>query len=193
MPNIWFSSHFLHLRVFTPGKTLYAFQMQLVPSSKTPTAGTKEVVESREARGGRALRKITRSQHLGGSWESTRPQAVLCKEDLLSYPKSWSSSASPSDLLHRSEGSWALIFPSRDSALPIRAPHGHCAPARCYGKRQRERWVLPLLTVCSSERSLLCLWVSSQRGSETCYSSHWHSPAWPRGTGRSPHPGSMQT
>lgn len=44
------------------------------------------------------------------------------RKRVLSYPRSWSSSVSPSDLLHRSEGSWELIFPFRDSALPIRAP-----------------------------------------------------------------------
>lgn len=75
------------------------------------------------------------------------------KGDLFSYPKSWISSASPSDLLHRSEGSWALIFSSRDSALPIRAPLVYEAPARCCGKRKR--WALQLLTL-SSEREASC-------------------------------------
>lgn len=79
-------------------------------------------VEGTEDVDGSVLKIINRSEHLGGSWEPTLTQEVLGEEDLLSYPKSWSSSASPSDLLHRSEGSWALIFPSRDSALPIRAP-----------------------------------------------------------------------
>lgn len=69
-----------------------------------------------------------RAQSAEGRQESERAcgweqGAALRKGDQLSYPKSWSSSASPSDPLHRSEGARVLIFPSRDSALPIRPPH----------------------------------------------------------------------
>ena len=61
-----------------------------------------------------------------GGWGS--PKKHFWEGVLPSYPKSWSGSASPSNLLHRSKGSWVLISPSGDSALPIRTPRVREAP-----------------------------------------------------------------
>ena len=90
------------------------------------------------------------AEHSGQSRELRFTQEPPGEGDLPSYPKSWSSSASPSDLLHRSEGSWVLIFPSRLSALPIHAPHVHKAPAKVLWVSGREGRLC-----CSSQSPLL--------------------------------------
>lgn len=100
-------------------------------------------------------------------------QEALWKLNLFSYPKSCSSSASPSDLLHRSEGSWVLIFPPRDSALPIRAPHVCEAPAGAEGRSSG--------FCCSSHSPLREASCESPTLKEVKlgYSSHRHLPPWP--------------
>ena len=134
------------------------------------------------------LRIITHQvEHSGRSSELRVTQEALGDGELPSYPKSWSSSASPYDLLHRSEGSWVLIFASGVSALAIHDPHVHEAPAKVLWVRGREGRLC-----CSSQSPLLgetqagCSCKSpTSKEVKLGYSSHWHSPPRPWGTGRS--------
>lgn len=148
---------------------------------------------SLEDRGGREKGRAKDNHYL--KWAFRRAQKTLWKGDFLSYPKSWSSSTSPSDLLHRSEGSWVLIFPSGSSALPIRALLSACeAPGRCCGEEERGAQLLLRLPLLSEPGACCGCESPSSEEVKLGYSSHWHCHPGPEAlAGVFCQSGSMQT